>query len=124
MNLAGIDAALAGVAGEPNAAEWDRAIRHAVDLMQRNLSGLVAKTYNVGNDDWDWVFGMDRWPRLIQKETGTRYSDDPLGARIEDVPLAEFLVYLRDWYWPRRRETAPPSSDLGIHLTAAREVSA
>lgn len=119
--------AVAAVSDQLNGTDKSRVISAAVDVMERNLNGLVVNDYNVDTDTMDWVFGTLRFPRLYQAPSGRRWPDDPFIDRREDIPLVEFMTYLDQWYWPKRREITsgvPMANDPGVHLIAAREVSA
>jgi hypothetical protein len=95
-----IDMALMQVdSAEPRA--W---LVSATNRMRRNLQGFVVRDYDVATDTFDWVFGSTRWPRLMINSVP--FPDDPMIGRTEDIPLAEFMHYLRDWYWERRRQIA------------------
>lgn len=72
--------------------------------IERNSNGFVTYDYNVHTDTLDWVFGSARWQRLIDPTTDRYYADDPFAHHRDEIPLAEFMAYLDDWYWPRRRE--------------------
>lgn len=94
-----IDLALL-LADVPHADQVNRAFVNAVSRMRRNLNGYVVRSYDINRDMTEWVFGDLRWPKLLMANH-LPFPDDPLGGRTEDVPLAEFLVYQRDWYHPR-----------------------
>lgn len=94
-----IDLALL-LADVPHADQVNRAFVNAVSRMRRNLNGYVVRSYDINSDMTEWVFGDLRWPKLLMANH-LPFPDDPLGERTEDVPLAEFLVYQRDWYHPR-----------------------
>lgn len=85
---------------EQYAAEKRRSVLSDVDFMRRNLNGFVVRDYDVGSDETFWVFGRTRFPRL-RTPVGSQWPDDPMSGRTEDIPLGEFLDYLRDWYHPR-----------------------
>lgn len=122
-----IERALAALSDQPDATQKIAVISSVVDIMARNMAGMVTNDYNVGTDTFDWVFGSLRFPRLYQRGNETRCPDDPMINRREDIPLTEFMAYLNDWYWPKSREIrsgVPMVNDPGIHLSAAREVSA
>jgi len=75
----------------------------AAEAAMRNANGLVVPNYNVHTDRMDWHFGTTQWPRLVDPKTDTYFTDDPFRERRDDIPLAEFMTYLRDWYYPQRR---------------------
>jgi len=83
--------------------EWHEAITHFAMVMEINLRGFVFRQFNCDTSDFDWVFGSAKWPRLLCADTGLPWQDDPMNGNRGDIPLADFLLYLRDWYHPRRK---------------------
>ena len=112
------------IIGFEHAEQWSQVIASLTDHMRRNLKGFVTWYYDTENETAGFRFGGAGWPRLTQPGTDIRWNDDPLNDRFDDIPLAEFLTYLRDWYWPRRRMMGLDTNAPGIHLAAAREVAA
>jgi hypothetical protein len=76
--------------------------QHAVEVAQKNAEGFVVRCYNVHTDHLDWHFGPARWPKLIDPKTGEYFTDDPFRGRRDDIPVAEFMAYLTDWYFPQK----------------------
>lgn len=69
-----------------------------------NGEGLVVRWYDVATDNFEWAFGAGAWVRLIDTKTDKPFDDDPFKDRQTSVPLAEFIIYLHDWYFPRHKE--------------------
>lgn len=76
---------------------------HAANAIQKNSEGFVGVSYNVDTDNFEWRFGPGSWPKLTDPKTGTYFTDDPFRGRRDDIPVVEFMAYLRDWYWPQRQ---------------------
>jgi hypothetical protein len=109
--------------------QWCLAIEGEISVMRANLDGKVMRSYDVMTDSSVWVFGSVKWDILRKPGTDDAWEDDPLSRSLSrggrnEVPLPEFLTYLRDWYWPRRRLMAVDTNAPGLHLAAAREVAA
>lgn len=98
-----IDLALLQTDG-PHAQQMNQSILDAVSRMRRNLAGYVVRNYSIDSDMMEWVFGALVFARLRQPGTMAHWPDDPMNERVEDIPLAEFLDYLRDWYHPRYKK--------------------
>lgn len=100
-----VEQAIAGLAGQKYANEKEASLRYAVSQMTRNLmSAQVVRRYAIGTGYSQWLFGAIAWPRLLDPSTRKPFRDDPMDDR-ENVPLAEFLHYLDEWYHPRRHST-------------------
>lgn len=93
--------ALKVLKGHPLQEHAELAWRHTAEIVLRNANGLVVQFYNVHTDQFDFVFGATKWPRLYDPQTGERFKDDPFRERRDDIPLPEFMTYLHDWYYPQ-----------------------
>jgi hypothetical protein len=83
------------------------AIEEAHEVLEKNLAGIVVARFEVWEDQMMWVYGPYRWKRLWDEAADTRYPDDPMKV-VQDVPLQEFLDYLKSWYWPKKQSIMAP----------------
>lgn len=98
--------------GERHADNWAIGISGLLDKMKINLTGNVAWSFDIANDNCGWAFGSHYWPRLLDSD-GKPWDDDPLNRNdLGEVPLSEFIDYLHEWYYPRiKRSTSGPTKD-------------
>lgn len=76
----------------------------------RNAEGFVVWRFDIHADTPEWRFTHGVWPRLVDPKTDGAFEDDPFKDRRDDIPLAEFIAYLHDWYFPRRKELTGASA--------------
>jgi len=95
--------ALQTLAGQDHEEGRKKAWIEAISIARRNCEGFVVRSYNIITDHFDWQFGNGRWPRLIDPKTSEPFTDDPMRDQRDDVPVAEFMTYLNDWYFPQRK---------------------
>jgi hypothetical protein len=80
------------------------AVRMLAETASKHAKGLVTRGYNIETDTVGWVYGRLVFDRLLDSESH-RFTDDPFVRDTRDeIPLAEFLTYLQDWYWPKKKK--------------------
>jgi hypothetical protein len=78
-------------------------LRAEIDCMQRNLAGNFVRRFDIHTGNSVWRFGALNIPPLFGDD-GKPLPDNPLlGETRDDIPVAEFMGYLNNWYHPTMR---------------------